>query len=133
MRLIDRLHLYLESKSVTAYAFEKACGVGNGYLGKQSKGKGSVGSDILEKVAAHYPDLDLTWLITGRGSMLQKVKRDRSRHVQETELREGIAVYAIRNKLIEALKENLEILESSFPGKNKKVKKLPKPRNRPAG
>ncbi|MDE3252798.1 MAG: hypothetical protein KGO92_08320, partial [Bacteroidota bacterium] len=70
MRLIERLHDYLIFNHISAYAFEHSCGLSNGYLGKQLKGRGSVGSEILEKIKEIYPDLSLIWLVTGKGSML---------------------------------------------------------------
>lgn len=65
MRLIDRLFEYLSCNNLSAYEFEHTCGLSNGYLGKQLKGKGTVGSNVLEKIKYHYPDLDLLWLLTG--------------------------------------------------------------------
>ncbi len=62
---MDRLFTYLASNNISAYAFEHACGLSNGYLGKQYRGKGTVGSNVLEKVKFHYPDIDLHWLLTG--------------------------------------------------------------------
>ena len=125
MRLTDRLLEYLAYKEITVYAFEKTCGVGNGYLGKQSKGKGSVGSDILEKIGDHYPDLNLGWLITGKGKMLQKpLPGKKSESHDGMILMEEAAVYKIRNKLVEMLKEQLKALETSLPGdKSKTVKR----------
>jgi hypothetical protein len=70
MRLIDRLYEYMQYHRITPYAFEHACGISNGYLAKQKNGKGSVGSDMLERISMVYPDLNLLWLITGSGEML---------------------------------------------------------------
>jgi hypothetical protein len=120
VRLIDRLIHYLDSKKITAYAFEKACGVANGYLGKQAKGKGSVGSDILEKISTQYPDLNLSWLITGKGKMIVPTSKSNDADDTASELKEGESVYAARDKLITLLKEQLAILESSLPAKRKK-------------
>lgn len=124
MRLIDRLNHYLESKQITAYAFEKACGVGNGYLGKQAKGKGTVGSDILEKISEQYPDLNLVWLITGKGKMIILPSKDKDSE-PVMEVKEEEAVYQARHKLITLLKEQLQMLESSLPAENplKKTRK----------
>ena len=44
----------------------------NGYLKKQFKGKGTVGSDMLEKLHQKHADLNLMWLITGKGAMLDE-------------------------------------------------------------
>lgn len=70
MRLIDRLYEYMAYHSITPYAFEHACGISNGYLAKQKNGKGSVGSEMLERIRQVYPDLNLIWLINGSGAML---------------------------------------------------------------
>lgn len=71
MRTIDRLANYLAISKVTRHAFEKACGVANGYIAKQLKGKGSIGSDIVQRIITQYPDLNLEWLIMGKGEMLR--------------------------------------------------------------
>jgi hypothetical protein len=69
MRLIERLQEYLVYSNISAYEFEHTCNLSNGYLGKQLKGKGSVGSDILERIKENYTDLSLVWLVTGKGKM----------------------------------------------------------------
>ena len=114
MRLTDRLLTYLEFKGITIYYFEKAIEVGNGYFGKQHKGKGSVGSDILEKVAEQYPDLNLNWLISGKGPMLQKPPKG-VKPPEDFMLKEEQAVYAIKNKLVTVLKDQLRTLEKTLP------------------
>ncbi len=70
MRLIERLQEYLLYSRISAYAFEHDCQLANGYLGKQLKGKGSVGSEILLRIKQNYTDLSLVWLVTGKGKML---------------------------------------------------------------
>ncbi|MET0393060.1 MAG: hypothetical protein ABW019_07950 [Chitinophagaceae bacterium] len=124
MRLIDRLSKYLSSKGVTAYEFERSCNIANGYLGKQLKGKGSVGSDILEKVSREYPDLNLVWLITGEGRMIVNRKKQKpAGEENDLEMQDHEAVYDARNKLIKVLKEQIEVLSSSVPGKKKRKTK----------
>ena len=114
MKLTDRLLKYLEQKDITIRYFEMVCGIGNGYFGKQHRGKGSMGSDILEKISVHYPDLNLNWLITGKGPMLQKPPRG-VRPPEDFMLKEEQAVYAIRNKLMDVLKDQLKTLEKTLP------------------
>lgn len=72
MRLIERLYQYIAYKGLSFYAFERGCGMANGYLKKQFKGKGTVGSDMLEKLHQKHTDLSLMWLITGKGAMLDE-------------------------------------------------------------
>jgi len=72
LRLIERLYQYIAYKELSFYAFERGCGMANGYLKKQFKGKGTVGSDMLEKLHQKHADLSLMWLITGKGPMLDE-------------------------------------------------------------
>lgn len=124
MKVIDRLAKYLEVKDISAREFELGCGVANGYLGKQLKVHASIGSDILEKVAVQYPDLNLVWLITGRGKMLVKpTKEKRDPEAEDLQMQEDKAAYAIRDHLIEVLKEQLVTLSSTGTKKYRKRKK----------
>ena len=121
MRPIDRLAEYLDRKGITPFTFEKTCELGNGYLGKQIKAKGTLGSDVLEKIAQQYPEISLDWLITGKGKMLYAGKRERVANYNQ-ELREEQAIYNVRVKLIESLKEQLQLLEETLPVRRKKRK-----------
>ena len=121
MRLTDRLLQYLEFKEVSVYSFEKKCGLGNGYLGKQARSKGAINSDILERIAEQYPDLHLDWLITGKGKMLQKPLADWAEG-NESVVNEKAAVYHIKDRLIRVLKEQLKALET-LPAKKRRSKK----------
>lgn len=118
MRLIDRLSKYLIAKAISPYEFERTCGIANGYLGKQLKGKGSVGSDILEKVSREYPDLNLVWLITGKGKMIVSPGSDEEN--SDWQVADEEAVYAARDQLIRVLKEQLQALSSPPPRKKRK-------------
>lgn len=117
MRLIDRLTKYLELKGISPHVFEKNCGLANGYIGKQLNGKGSVGSDILEKIANEYPELNLAWLITGKGKAVIKMRKYKEGEWAGLELKEVEAVYEARNKIIEVLTEQLDVISSTMPAK----------------
>lgn len=117
MRLIDRLYQYLEYKKLTPYAFEQACGISNGYLNKQLSGKGSMGSEILEKIYRHYTDLNLLWLITGEGRMLQH---------HTFELAEDKASYQTKDELVQLLKDKIQVLQQANADKDKIIRLLEK-------
>jgi len=119
MRLTDRLPVYLAYKGISVYLFEKTCGIGNGYIGKQMKAKGAIGSDILERIAARYPDLNMNWLITGKGKMLQRPAAA-AKNDGELYLMEEAPAYKIKNKLVGILQEQIRILETSLPGGKRK-------------
>lgn len=113
MKVVDRLAKYLEMKGITPRAFEENCGLSNGYFGKQLKTGGSIGSDILEKVGDKYPDLNLVWLITGRGKIIVKPPKGKEAETNDIQLQEEAAAYAIRDRLIEVLKGHIETLSST--------------------
>ena len=116
MRIIDRLFSFINDRKLTAYAFEKSCGVANGYLKKQQKGKGSIGSDILEKIHQNYLDLSLIWLLTGEGNMLLEPTTPTQRILQEER-----AQYT-RDEHMQALKERIKLLETLLRDKEKIIK-----------
>lgn len=60
-RLID----YLDSERITKAAFYKATSLGNGFLDKNE----NIGSNNVETIISTYPNLNLEWLITGKGEM----------------------------------------------------------------
>jgi SOS-response transcriptional repressor LexA len=70
--LKDRLLKFIELKSVSKNHFHKKIGVGNGYLDKVS----SIGSDVIENIVEAYPDLNINWLFTGEGLMVDNNKKE---------------------------------------------------------
>jgi len=70
-KIIDRLAEYIELKDISLNAFDKSIGMSNGYIGKQIKNKASIGGDIIEKIACVHTDLNIDWLITGKGELLK--------------------------------------------------------------
>ncbi len=118
MRIIDRLIQYIEHKKITAYSFERTCQVANGYLKKQQKGKGSIGSDILERINKNYFDLNLVWLITGEEEMLYEDNEDRK---NKRLLLQEDKNYYTKDEMIKFLQERVALLESALADKEKIV------------
>ena len=113
MRLIERLYQFIEHKGLSAYAFERSCELSNGYLKKQLKGGGSVGSDVLEKIHQAYPDLSLIWLITGKGGMI--FSEDANHETNDP----GAGYISDGGELVNLLKDKIKLLESSVADKEK--------------
>lgn len=124
MRLIDRLKEYLVHTQITAYAFEQTCGVSNGYLGKQLKGKGAVGSDILERIKETYTDLSLVWLVTGRGVMLLSPPNVPSERFTSELHEEQQLYFTSKDEVIKLLNKQVAKLESSVADKEKIISLL---------
>ena len=122
MRPIDRLLEYLASKNITPYIFEKNCGIANGYLHKQTRGKGGIGSEIASKITATYKDLNVTWLMTGEGQMITSRLYVQSEHVST--VAENAALYETQQNNIKALREKILILENALADKEKIIRLL---------
>jgi len=117
-RVIDRLIQFLNYRKISAYSFGRVCQVANGYLKKQEKGKGSIGSDIIERIHRSYPALNLVWLLTGKGNMLSSSQEDNA-----PLLREDIVPYSLEETII-SLKERIASLESAIRDKEKIIQLL---------
>ncbi len=74
MSLIERIYQVSDFKNDSIYKISKEIGVSNGYFSKTRQKKGSVSSNIIEKIVNYYPDLNVEWLITGKGEMLKETK-----------------------------------------------------------
>lgn len=68
--IVSRLKEYLDSKGISVSAFEKSVGMSNASFGKCLKNGGAIGTDKLENILYKYSDIDLHWLLTGEGDML---------------------------------------------------------------
>ncbi|WP_159801464.1 S24 family peptidase [Flavobacterium sp. MK4S-17] len=66
----QRLGKYIEAKNISYYAFENSLEASRGSISKAVKEGKSIGSNMLEKILLHYPDLNPEWLLTGSGEML---------------------------------------------------------------
>lgn len=68
--LKDRLLLFIDYLGISQRTFEGECGLGNGTISNIKKGLGSVN---LEKIINAYPELNIEWLISGKGRMLKDI------------------------------------------------------------
>jgi len=126
MRLIDRLQEYLIYSRITAYSFEHTCELSNGYFGKQLKGKGAVGSEILERIKQNYVDLSIVWLVTGKGKMLLSLHGP-SDHTPVCECKEEENIYLdSKDDVIKILNKQVAKLETTVSDKDKIIALLEK-------
>ena len=76
MSLIERIYQLSDLKGDSIYKISKEINVSNGYFAKTKAKKGSVGSEIIEKIVSYYPDLNIEWLITGNGEILKSKSKE---------------------------------------------------------
>lgn len=73
MSAIERVYKYFEFKGIAPTAFEKKHGISNGYFSKQKKNKGKISEDVLVILLENCNDLNLHWVILGKGEMIQNL------------------------------------------------------------
>lgn len=67
----QRIIEFVESEGISISAFEKRCGMANGYL-RQLRKAPSI--DKIERIISAFPKLNRDWLVSGEGEMLQPEK-----------------------------------------------------------
>jgi len=87
----QRVGEYLEARNISYYAFENSLGASRGSISKAVKDGKSIGSSVLEKILNLYPDINPTWLLTGKGEMLLSASQ-RNPGIQTYRLKTDVAV-----------------------------------------
>lgn len=64
-----RLKQFLTAENISQSQFADTIGVARASISHILSGRNKPGFDFLASLARHYPSLNLTWLITGRGRM----------------------------------------------------------------
>jgi len=65
----ERLYIFLKFKNLKAAAFERACGLSNGFC---SKVNSSITEGSIRLIQNAFPELNIDWLRTGEGEMIVK-------------------------------------------------------------
>ena len=69
MGIKDRLYAFLEAKKIKPSAFERQCGLSNGFL---SKVNDNITDGSILLIQKGFPELNINWLKTGFGQMLDE-------------------------------------------------------------
>ena len=69
MGIKDRLNAFLEAKKLKPSAFERMCGLSNGFC---SKVNDNITEGSLGLISKGFPELNINWLKTGFGGMLNE-------------------------------------------------------------
>jgi hypothetical protein len=65
--MIERIFQIIEYKGINKSVFYKSTGLSNGFLDKVK----DIGVSKLEQILNAYPDINMEWLLTGKGEMLK--------------------------------------------------------------
>lgn len=72
----QRILLFLAKKAVTQYEFYKNTGITRGVLGQNN----GISEENISRFLAYYPEVNIEWLMTGRGEMLADDQAAHTRH-----------------------------------------------------
>ena len=64
-----RLQQFINAENITQSELADSIGVARGSISHVLSGRNKPSFDMIEKMAAHFPSLNVEWLITGRGKM----------------------------------------------------------------
>lgn len=67
---MKRLKAFIDSKELSIRKFETVCGISNATLSRAIKNDKDIGTDKLVLISEKFSDLNLRWLLTGKGPMI---------------------------------------------------------------
>lgn len=79
---ISRLQEFILYKKVAITVFESTCDIKRNVISAAIKNNGSIGSDKLSKISTTYPELNMDWLLSGKGEMLN-ISIEKNLNVQQ--------------------------------------------------
>ena len=97
----NRLKLFVKEKGYGRNKFEELIGISIGYLSTKNE---TINSEVIEKTKTFFPDLNLDWLITGKGEMIDPSFRSDLNEQAIGTVEECSVEY--KNKYLELLEEN---------------------------
>lgn len=118
MKPIERIAMYLQFRGISPHSFEKKILLSNGYYSKQLRNLGSVGSDILIKINSAYAELNISWVLTGEGSMIMLDEKEQDQLPNST-VDEFTHKYEFENRKLKNLELDLENLHIILKDKEK--------------
>ncbi|MFI3298742.1 MAG: XRE family transcriptional regulator [Rikenellaceae bacterium] len=69
----ERITLFLKSKKISKTEFGRRIGVSSAFVSSMRQ---SLQPDKIQSIAMEFPDLNMGWLMTGKGEMLRPVQQN---------------------------------------------------------
>ena len=118
--VLNRIKQFIDYKGIAISAFEKSIGMSNASLGKSLKTGGTIGADKLGNILTAYPEINLYWLVTGKGEMLTTESRD---EVEEVRANDKSMPERLLD-IIEGQKKQIETLLEMLKEKDEEINRL---------
>jgi phage repressor protein C with HTH and peptisase S24 domain len=72
--MLERIQQFIDTLNISVRAFEQSISASNGLVRKAMANKTDIQSKWISAIVDNYPQLNIDWLITGRGDMLKSEK-----------------------------------------------------------
>jgi len=69
--MIKRLAKFIEYQGVSVSSFEQTISASDGMIRRAIRNNTDIQSKWITKISENYPDLNIVWLISGKGEMLK--------------------------------------------------------------
>ena len=119
----ERLNQIIEKKGLTATKFAAMIGVNASTISHILAGRNKPGFDIINNIAKTFPDLNLTWLITGNGSMDNSVMSEPTLFDKEPTEKQNASVIPDKNVKSEETRDPIASVRP-FTKQTKKIKRI---------
>ena len=110
-----RLQQFLSAENITQAQFADSIGVARASVSHIIAGRNKPGFDFIQNMSRHVPDLNLEWLINGKGRMY---KEGRQKDAQEMQPSEGQLFSSPEPSIPEApapIPEPVPVLQEPLP------------------
>ncbi len=76
MIIIDRIMKLIEYKDISIRKFEQKINASNGLISNANRKKTDIQSKWVSEIIYKFPDVNVEWLMTGRGEMLKTGRQE---------------------------------------------------------
>lgn len=116
MSVASRILQFIENKGISKRKFDEKISQSDGYIGKQIRNDASIGSEVLEKICNLFPELNPTWLLTGKGHMMQEEEANSRKLIKELnkDLDERAKIIQLQFESLEHKSAEIEKLKLSL-------------------
>ena len=74
MNTVDRIIFFIDQIGISQRKFDESIGKSKGYINKTLQQGSALSSKTIMDIKKAYPELNIDWVLTGKGSMLNKDK-----------------------------------------------------------
>lgn len=118
MDLKSRFKALCNHLGLSIREFERECQLNRGNISNMT---GAIGSDKIAKIATRFPEVDIYWLLTGKGSML-RTQDDIT--CEETPITSEKETKSVQHETISLLKEEIELLKEQIRLQRKQISQM---------